>query len=116
MRSVDHECKKISVKLTLQNIHVTWLTNLTAITVFYNHFGTNFRTLTSFFKTLDTKLTTNDQNAHFSKLLQFFQLLGYNTHKPEIICSFNKDHLLNMTQLNIKVLLFQKAIHTLHFR
>jgi len=37
-------------------------------TVFYNHFVTIFRTLMSFFTTLDTKLTTNDQNAHFSKL------------------------------------------------
>ena len=39
------------------------------ITVIYNHLGTNFRTLMSFdVKTLDTKLTTDDQNAHFSKL------------------------------------------------
>ena len=45
-----------------------------------------------------------------------FQLLGYNTHKPEFIYSFNKDQLFNMKQLNIKVLLFQKAIHTLQFR
>jgi len=35
---------------------------------FYNHFLTIFRTLMSFFSTLDTKLTTNDQNPHFSKL------------------------------------------------
>ncbi len=39
-----------------------------SITVFYNHFATIFRTLMSFFTTLDTKLTTNDQNANFSKL------------------------------------------------
>jgi len=35
------------------------------VTVFYNHFVTIFRTLMSFFTTLDTKLKTNDQNAHF---------------------------------------------------
>jgi len=35
---------------------------------FYNHFVTIFRTLMSFFKTLETKLTTNDQNGHILKL------------------------------------------------
>jgi len=38
---------------------------------FYIHFVTIFRTLMYFFTSLDTKLTTNDQNAHFSKLTIF---------------------------------------------
>jgi len=42
---------------------------MVCITVFffYNHLVI-FRTMMSFFTTLDTKLTTKDQNTHFSKL------------------------------------------------
>jgi len=32
------------------------------------------------------------------------------------MCSFNKNHLFNMTQLNIKKRVFQREIHTLHFK
>lgn len=50
-------------------------------------------------------ITTADQNAIFKKLyLIFLKLLGYDTHKPNIIHSLNQ--LFEVTQHNIKVLSF----------
>ncbi len=41
-------------------------------------------------------------------------MLGYNTHEPNVFCLLNLNHWFKITQLNIKVLLFQNAAHTLY--
>ncbi len=65
-----------------------------SITVFYNHFATIFRTLMSFFTTLDTKLTTNDQMQIFQNSNPFLNCLDTIhiklrsfVHSTKITCS-----------------------------